>query len=383
MVILLVLALATLFIIAAMGLELGLGNRLLIRLGRVEPFTRVHPLPPVSVIIPARNEAGTIEAALRSVAGQDYPRFEVIVLDDRSDDATGAIIDRMASELPGLRAVHVRDVPPGWLGKNHALWVGAGQAKGELLLFTDADVMMERTLLSRAVTHMTKAQLDHLAVIPRVDAPGLALQACVNGFVVFFCSFYKPWRARRPGPYHIGIGAFNLLRAGVYRRIGTHQAIAMCPDDDMKLGKLVKIAGFRQDVVDGHDVLSVRWYESVGGLVRGLTKNAFAATDYRVVPMVFAILAQVVVFLWPLAALALTTGTIRWLNAASVLCSLLMFRDTARFSRFSPVVALGYPFAVAVTACICGRAMVLNLAQGGIAWRGTRYPLQQLRANRV
>jgi hypothetical protein len=157
----------------------------------------------------------------------------------------------------------------------------------------------------------------------------------------------------------------------------------MRPDDDMKLGKLVKMAGLRQDVVNGQDLLTVRWYSSVWGLIKGLTKNAFSSVDYRVVPMVLAIAAQVLLFLWPLAALAVTEGIIRWINLATVALTVLIFLDSARFSRFSPLASLAYPFAVGVMAYLCGRAMVVNLAQGGIAWRGTRYSLQELRANRV
>src|SRR5262249_45072247 len=145
----------------------------------------------------------------------------------------------------------------------------------------------EPTVLRRAVALMEHDALDHLAAIPLVRVPGFALSAFVAAFGVFFCVYARPWKASDPrSQSHIGIGAFNLLRSSVYTAVGTHRAIAMRPDDDMKLGKLVKKAGFRQDVVLGRSLLVVEWYATLGELVDGLMKNAFAGVNYSMAAVI-------------------------------------------------------------------------------------------------
>ena len=203
----------------------------------------------ISVVIPARNEKRHLEIALQSVLGQKYPTFEVIVIDDRSTDETGEILDRMAVQNPLLRVFHIQELPQGWLGKNFALSYGASKARGDLLLFTDADVIMEPTTMSRAVSYLIKERLDHMTLSPTLSMPSLILRIFVTGFYFFFSLYARPWKARDSKSHaHIGIGAFNLIRQKVYQTIGTHQVIAMRPDDDMKLGKIVKKNGFSSGV---------------------------------------------------------------------------------------------------------------------------------------
>jgi hypothetical protein len=181
----------------------------------------------------------------------------------------------------------------------------------------------------------------------------------------------------------MGIGAFNMLRSSAYHLVGTHRMIAMRPDDDMKLGKLVKKSGFHQDVVDGQDLLRVRWYSSLNDVIGGLMKNAFAGNDYSVTLIVVAILVLCVVHLYPVVALMTTEGVVQLLNGLIVALTLSIFADNALFMRFNPAVAFGYPFAVATLIHILIRSTAMALATGSITWRGTRYPLRRLKANRV
>src|SRR3954451_9899572 len=146
---LLLLALATLLAHLATAVRILRGNRSIRFLRELPPID--GPLPRVSILIPARNEERNLEEALRSVLALDYDNLEIDVVDDRSTDRTGEILDRMAAAAPRLRGVHVRELPAGWLGKNHALWLGAGKASGDFLLFTDADVVLEPSALRRAV----------------------------------------------------------------------------------------------------------------------------------------------------------------------------------------------------------------------------------------
>ncbi|HEX2187521.1 MAG TPA: glycosyltransferase family A protein, partial [Longimicrobiaceae bacterium] len=182
------------------------GARSLRRLHEVPPVPGAEA-PPLSVVIAARDEARNIEPALASVLAQRYGPLEVVVVDDRSEDATGAILDRMAAADPRLRVEHVSELPRGWLGKNHALHVGAAGARGEYLLFTDADVVMEPDALARAVGYVRAHGIDHLAAGPRVEMPSLALRVFVVLFTLFFSIAFRPWKVRDPrSPAHIGVG---------------------------------------------------------------------------------------------------------------------------------------------------------------------------------
>ena len=152
----------TLLVWTVATVQLLIGGRRIERLERIAPISNLQMrdagAPRISIVIPACNEERNIEEALASVLAQDYPDFEVIALDDRSTDTTGAILDRMAERNPRLRVLHIRSLPEGWLGKNHALQYGADRAQGSLLLFTDADVVMEATVLRRAVAYLTDAE---------------------------------------------------------------------------------------------------------------------------------------------------------------------------------------------------------------------------------
>ena len=380
---LLYLAVATLVCWVVIGIELSLGNRS-IRFLKDLPAPAA-PLPcRVSIIIPARNEERNVEEALQSVLKQDYRELEVIVVDDRSTDRTAGILDRVASANPTIRVVHLKELPPGWLGKNHALYRGAQEASGELLLFTEADVVMESSAVSRAVGYLLERQLDHLAIAPDVKMPGVFLQIFVGAFGIFFSLYARPWKAKDPkSKWCIGIGAFNLVRTGVYRAVGMHQAIAMRPDDDIKLGKLIKKHGYRQEFLFGTQMMHVEWYASVRELVDGLTKNAFAGVDYKVSAIVGASIAEFFLNVWPFLGVFLTHGATWVINAVVVLVILALCRDTARFLTVVPWHGIGFPIATLLFIYIMWRSMLTALLHGGITWRGTHYRLAELKANKV
>jgi cellulose synthase/poly-beta-1,6-N-acetylglucosamine synthase-like glycosyltransferase len=385
-VVLLSLAVLTLLLIAATFAELASGGTSLRRLEDVPLPRSGEERPTVSVVVAARNEERNVEEALRSLLAQAGAGegIEVIVVEDRSTDATGAILDRMAAECPALRVVHVATLPPGWLGKNHALWVGAEAARGELLLFTDADVVMAPGTIRRAAAHLVRERLDHLTLAPEVRMPGALLRAFGVAFGIFFTLYARPWKARDPrSRAHVGVGAFNLLRASAYRAMGTHRAIAMRPDDDMKLGKLAKRSGFRQELLIGGGMVSVEWYASLGEVVRGLEKNTFAGLDYRLSAVAGSTLLHLLVFVWPYVAVLVTRGVTQALYAVCVAILLLVFTGAARAQRVPLGYALLFPAASALFDFIVWNATLRTLARGGIEWRGTHYPLDALKANRV
>ena len=376
------LAAATLALFLVAIVDVGVGMRRLRRLDAAPPPPARWPS--VSIVIPARNEERHVGDALRSVLALDYPQVDVLLIDDRSTDRTAAIVADVARTHPRLRVAQVETLPDGWVGKSHALAMGARLTEGEWLLFTDADVVMAPDALRRAVAIVEADRLDHLAVAPRVIARTFLLASVVATFGLFFTLFTRPWRVPRPGTReHIGIGAFNLVRRSTYEAIGTHARIRLAPDDDLQLGKAIKLDGHRQALALSAGLVQVEWYASVPELVNGLMKNAFAGLGYRVWAVVASVVALLAINVWPFVALLVADGVAWRLNAAVVACAAGLFVLHTRMygSRGAEVVA--YPFAAVLFCWILVRAAWLALSSGAIEWRGRRYALDELRATRL
>lgn len=339
--------------------------------------------PMVSIIFAARDEGPNIEPALGSMLAQSYGQLEFIAVDDRSTDDTGAVLDRMAARDPRMRVVHVTELPPGWLGKNHALHAGAAMANGEYLLFTDADIVFDRDAVARAIPFLESRGVDHLTLGPKIDSPSPLLELAVTYFTLGFFLMFRPWLVQDPNrSEHIGVGAFNLVRAPLYRAFGGHSRIALRPDDDIKLGRMVKLSGGRQMVANGISAIRVRWYSTVPELVRGLRKNAFAGMRYSVALTVVSVAMQLF-NIWPFIALFVTTGAVWWLNLVACLMFMMLYAAIAIGNRGRVWLAIGYPVASAIFAYILIDATWRTLRRGGIEWRGTFYPLAALKANDV
>lgn len=240
------LAIVTIVFFLGILLDAAIGYRTRWSLDHVESG-ELEEWPRVSIIVAARNEERNIAAGVGSLLSIDYPNLELVVINDRSTDRTGEILRSMERSDKRLQLVEIDTLPPGWLGKNHALSQGADKASGELLLFTDADVIFDAAVLRHAVFYLERQNLDHLTLAPAMITPTLPLGLFVSAFAFYFSLYARPWRASNPkSSAHVGIGAFNLVKAALYRRIGGHASIAMRPDDDMKLGKLIKKNGGRQ-----------------------------------------------------------------------------------------------------------------------------------------
>ena len=353
-------------------------------LADVPPLAASVRVPRVSIIVAARDEERHIESAVRSLATLRYPDYEIIVVDDRSSDATPRVLDRVRATEPHLHVVRVDELPPGWLGKNHALHVGAQRASGELLLFADGDVILRPDALGRAVRLLDASRSDHLAVAPDVVAPSASLALVVNYFMMWFLLYLRPWRARDPNnTAYIGIGAFNLVRRDAYDAVGGHSRIPLRPDDDLMLGKLLKSGGRRVLLASGDGEVSVEWYRTLGELARGFRKNAFAGLHYSIALTLFAIAGQLTLAVWPFVAVWLTHGAERGLYAVAALTQVGSYAGAAFAQRNRPWLAPLYPLAAILFVAILVAAVSRTLRQRGIEWRGTRYALDALRSNRV
>lgn len=376
-------ALITLLFWVAGGAEVTLGSRKIAYLRDLPPEPAGRPAR-VSIVVAARNEEKKIRDGVQSLLRQRDLQLEIVAVDDRSEDRTGAILDQLSASDPRLRVLHIASLPEGWLGKTHALHLGAGAATSEWILFTDADVVFAPDAVARAVGFAERNQIDHLAVTPELQMPTLGSDLFGGTFVLLFSRFSKAWKARDPSsPAYIGIGAFNLIRREVYEAIGGHSQVQLRPDDDLMLGKVIKERGFRQDVLYGTGAVRVEWYGSLGEAVRGLEKNAFAGMGYSAPAILAAVAALLLFAVWPWVALFVTSGWTLVLNVVSVGVIALLYFLSSRSSGARRWLAPLIPFAICIFCYTILRSAGLAIWRGEIRWRGTAYPLDELRRYRV
>jgi len=350
------------------------------------PFTPLQEWPLLSIIVPACNEAGNITSAVASLLRQDYPNFELILIDDRSSDGTGEIIDRLAADDGRVRALHVETLPEGWLGKVHALQRGVELAQGDWLLFTDADVHFAKGTLRRAMGWAVGERIDHLALAPLAVQRSFLLEVVVHAFMLLFLIGTRAAGINRPGSSgFVGVGAFNLVRRSRFQSTPGFQWLRLEPCDDVGLGLMIKNAGGRSFFAVAQQSLKVAWYPSVTAMFKGLEKNLFGASaNYR----------------WWVTVIQ--ASGIFALAAAPAMTTFLGLGQSSNRLLFVGLVALGTHWTFSLVATAEGwrsrlslllapvglgliGAMMLHaarkcLANGGIDWRGTHYPLAQLRA---
>lgn len=339
-------------------------------------------LPALSVVVSALDEAATIEPALRSLLALDHPRLQVVAIDDRSTDGTGAILDRLAREDARLHVLHVTELPAGWLGKVHALHLGAQAAQGAFLLFTDADVHMRPDALRRALGHCVRERIDHLAVLPQLHVrQGLLASLLLESQALFYATL-PPWKLATSPRVYVGLGAFNLVRAEAYARMGGHDALRLEVLDDLALGRRLKAHGARQDLLLGEGSVALEWYRDARGFMHGVEKNSFAAVGYSVPRAIAGSAGLLALRVWPLAALLVSAGPARWVNAAAVATAAAIHWRVWRTTAWPARGLLWFPLTPVLMLAVLWRAVGLTLRRGGIAWRGTFYPLAALRAAR-
>jgi cellulose synthase/poly-beta-1,6-N-acetylglucosamine synthase-like glycosyltransferase len=348
---------------------------------------RMDRNPALSVILAARDEERSVNESVVSMLAQDYSgMLEVIAVNDRSTDRTSEILEELATKHPdSLRVLNVESLPEGWLGKTHALYIGAAEATGEWLLFTDADVIFSNDCSDKAVRYAIDNGLDHLTLPPEIVCKGILLRSFVAAFTLIFEMTQRPWRVSDPqAQEHVGIGAFNLIRKDAYERSGTHRAIRMRPDDDMKLAKLLKRHGFRQGVAYGTGLISVEWHQTLPAAGRGLSKSMFPGLDYRIGATVAGVLMLFLTNVLPVFGLFSrnTTGTLCRLNIFS---TFLVYAYRAKhFGDKTPWwYAVLHPFGIGIFIYAMLRSASTTLVNGGIEWRETRYPLKDLKDNAI
>jgi cellulose synthase/poly-beta-1,6-N-acetylglucosamine synthase-like glycosyltransferase len=357
------------------------------------PLSNAAHLPSLSVIIPACNEEDTIEAALRALLQTTYPRLEVVVVNDRSTDATGEIAERVAAEDERVKSVHIQNLPEGWLGKTHALHIASRAARGDFLLFTDADIHFAPSAFARAVGYAEARGLDHLAVMPEIRQAAKVgaweraqMSAAIAGFVTLFLFAMRPRAVQNPkSDAYIGVGAFNLVRRSAFERTQGFEWLKMEAIDDVGLGLMMKRSGAACAAANGVGLVWLEWYSTLKALARGFEKNFFAGfAEYRL-SLLAARLAQILA----VALLPLWGGF--WLIPLLGVSPLAGFCLTSCFapafaamlwrsrSPLPPASFAAMPLAFGLVGGLIFRSAWSVLRRKGILWRDSFYPLETLR----
>jgi hypothetical protein len=336
--------------------------------------------PSVSILFAARDEAEKLPHALETLLSLNYPRYEVIAVDDRSADATGAILADGARRDARLKPVRVDSLPAGWLGKPHALRKAYENATGEWLVFTDADVHFAPDLLQRTIALAEAKGWAHVTLLGRAKMFTFGEKIAMTFFGLALVGGTRPWTAHNTRSQgYSGVGAFQMVRRSAYEKMGTHQRLAMEVVDDMKLGKLAKEAGVRSGAAKAGDAVSVHWHAGVGNMIRGTTKNFFATSGYKMWVALVQIFGLVLLCDVPVAALPFVHGWARIFAAIAVALPLVATAGVAIEFKAPIAYALTFPVGALIFAWMLARSMIVTLWRGGIVWRGTFYPLEELR----
>jgi glycosyltransferase involved in cell wall biosynthesis len=351
--------------------------------------------PRVSIIVPARNEEEYIRETLVQLLALDYSNYEIIAVNDRSTDRTGQIMDEVAahdllrdadrSARPTrLQVIHISELPSGWLGKTHAMWTAGRRASGDWVLFTDADVLFKPDALRRAVAYGEAERADHVVLFPRMIMKRPDERMMIAFFQALFVFGHRPWKVADPKARdHMGVGAFNMVRRPVYEAVGTYLALRMEVIDDMKLGKVIKNAGFVQRNVFGEDLISLHWAKGAFGIVDNLTKNFFALLSFQWWRTVATVVGMGFVNLGPFLGIWLAHGWARLPYAIAFVSLFLIYNGMSRRSSIPPYYFFLHPVSTSLFMYTLLRSMVRTLANGGIVWRGTKYSLEELRKGMV
>jgi len=357
------------------------GRRRLARLAEVVPDPTADRQS-ISIISPACDEADSIEAAVQSWLAQSHPRVQVVVVDDRSTDRTGTIIDRIAATDSRVVAVHIRELPSGWLGKLNAMRHGIAAATGEWLLIADADAHLGRDTVRKAVTYATQHERDFLSVIPQVRTAGFLGDAVWNVTLGLFNLATRPWRIPNPETSAIGAsGAFLLVRRAALERGPGLEWLRLEVADDYGMCLLIKSHGGSAELLVGREEVVLTWYSSIGEMARRMQKNFYAITGrFSLVRSLVQAVAFAVLGLWPLLALLVPTPAVLGLVGLGLL---LLVGNTwlasVGFGR-SGWAALGAPLGFLLIALIVVRSALIGRRIGGIEWRGERYAAADLKA---
>lgn len=345
----------------------------------------VDTQPSVSVILPARNEVGFIEKCLDSLTIQDYSHYEVIAIDDSSEDATGDIIKEYAGRYPFIKAVRAQPKPPGWIGKNWACMEGYGVATGELLLFTDSDTTFASHTISSAVSLLLNDRLDALTAMPHIRADDFWTRISLPVISVFLHTRFSPTKVNDPqqktGYF---FGSFYLLRREVYEKAGTHQGVRQEIIEDGALGRKIKDMGYRLRMVNATRMINAVWARDRttlwDALKRLMVPMYLQSSKVAVgiwcslafllfLPFPFTLLGGIMASEIPGMALLATSAS----ASALAFCGVLI---ESRLLRINRIYATACPAGGAAILAGFLAGMFMAKRKNAVRWRGRSYTLR-------
>jgi glycosyltransferase involved in cell wall biosynthesis len=336
--------------------------------------------PSISILFAARDEEEKLPGALATFLGLDYPHYEVVAVNDRSEDATTAILDSAALGDARLKVIRIDSLPPGWLGKPYALQRAYEKSDGEWLVLTDADVHFAPDVLRRAIALAVKSKWDHMALLADAKMYTFGEKMVMTFFAFAFVMATRPWNVSKPhSRAYIGVGAFQLIRRSTYEKMGMHRRLAMEVIDDVKVGKLVKESGGQSGVAKAGPAVSVHWHSGVRNIVRGTEKNFFATAGYRIWMVTAQLFSMALMFVFPWVALAFVRGWGLFFAAVAIAVPVIAQAGAAREFRVSVFYALTQPAGALIFCWMLLRSTIITLRNGGITWRGTFYSLEELK----
>ena len=365
------------FVLACVALLLAftLSNLLFVR--RLGSYPMPKVLPPVSILVPARNEEKNIRTCIESLLAQDYPDFEIVVLDDESVDGTPAILAELAHRDPRLRIVHGEKIPPDWIGKNWACHQLSQFARHGLLLFTDADVRHAPNTLRDAIAAFEGEKAEFLSIFTHKNNVTWSERLVVpfySNFSLFgLMPIWLGYRAHIP-LFSASNGAFLLFRREAYDRIGGFLAFHNSMEDVPMVRKM-SVLRMRWRMLDGTRHVQCRMYHSFRELFEGYSRAIYASLDGPPVAYVLLFLWLILVFLEPglfllvAAAGAAVTSLQVLLAVISIVASWVLWGILYLRFRYDVLYALLYPLTIVLAVAIAVRSMTLTLA-GRTVWKG-------------
>ncbi len=338
--------------------------------------------PMLSLIIPACNEETTIEASVRKRLKEDYPNLELIIINDRSTDCTGEIIDRIALEDKRIKALTITELPKGWLGKVHAQQKGLEQAKGEYLLFSDADVHYEPGTLKKIIAYCEANFVDHLSAIPELWAPNFIVEVIYTIFGRLFLAGLQAWKVNNPkSRAYIGVGAFNLVRRESFERTEGFEYLKMDIADDVALGKLMKRAGMNSKFVNGRKRIGLLFHPSIKNLIVSSERATFSTMgNFSAVILSLKNIFWTLMELSPfLMFIPFRIPYLNYLGFATVFLAILTSSMLNRWTNRPILPAFFIPLGIPFITYANFRAAWLGWKRKGIIWRGTYYSSKELK----
>ncbi len=354
----------------------------------VKPASPPQNAPLISICIPARNEEQNIRVCVESALMQDYPNFEIIVLDDRSTDATPRILAELATLDSRLHPISGSDLPSGWVGKPHALHQASTSARGEWLCFVDADTFLSPQALSSCYVKAMEVQADLFTTLHR-QIMGSFWEKAVMPIVVTALSVgFNPRKVNDPTYKDaIASGQFILIRREVYEKIGGHASVRDQIVEDQALAERVKWSGDRLALADGTALISTRMYTSLSSMWEGWTKNMYLGLRGQPVLMWLGVIgASLALMAALLLPIWLGLGLLWMINGGGLIAlivltealtlwgAILIARGWAASQMgISPLYSLSTPLGAGIFAAMMIASAWLTLSGKGVSWRGRHY----------